>query len=132
MEGMSTFDKKLRRATWSRRTGRAFIIEALILFAFLIASLAVITQVFVASVSESAYSRDLEHAITIASNTAERFSANPLSDELNYSQDGLTVTCEVDSQPTGAGTLYIAHIIVYNDRGAFFDVDTTRYVNGVS
>lgn len=132
MDAASTFNKSLRKAKWSRRTGRAFIIEALILFAFLICSLTVVTQLFVASISEAAQARDLELAINIASNTAERFSADPTSDDLNYSQDGLTVVCNVTSSPVGTGSLYDADITVYNDQGPFYSIETSRYVSEVS
>lgn len=132
MESAVAFNKSLRKGKWSRRTGRAFIIEVLFLFAFLICSLTVITQLFVGSVNEAAQARDLERAINIASNTAERFAANPHSNELNYSQDGLTVVCDVDAQPSGAGTLYVATITIFNDGGAFYSIDTARYESGVS
>lgn len=131
MDATSTFNRSLRRASWSRRTGRAFIVEVLLLFAFLIAALAVITQVFVASVSEAAQARDLERAISAASNSAERFSADPLAGDSSFSQDGLTVVCDVQPESTSTGVLYHATITVYNDNGPFYSIETARYVSEV-
>ena len=45
--------------------------------------------------------------------------------------DGLTVSCNVDSDVQGRGTLYTAHITVSDDSGEVYALDASRYESGV-
>lgn len=111
--------------------GAAFIVEALVLLVFLIASLAVIMQVIAGAHERSIEADRLSNAIILASNDAEAFAADPTSgntggeyvlvdgqlvqpegpiDVLDKSVYDLTRIVEAQSQP--GGTLYTAHIYV--------------------
>ena len=59
----------------SRRGNRAFIIETLVLFVFLIVSFAVIVRLYVGSAIVAQNSLDLERAVASAGNIAERCDA---------------------------------------------------------
>lgn len=116
----------------TRKGSRAFIVEALILFVFLVATLAIVSQLFFASASQAQKSLELERAVTVAANTAERFSANPASTELDGTADGLSVRCAITPQFTSTGTLYKATIIVSNEVEDIYTLTTARYVSEVS
>lgn len=116
----------------THRGNRAFIVEALVLFVFLVATLAIVSQLFFASASQAQKSLELERAVTIAANAAERFSANPASPDLDTSQDGLALRCEISPQFMPAGILYEATIIVSNDVEDIYTLETARYVSGVA
>lgn len=116
----------------SRRGNRAFIIETLVLFVFLIVSFAVIVRLYVGSAIVAQNGLDLERAVACAGNVAERFSADPLATNLDVSDDKLTVTCEVTPESMTGGTLYRAHITATVDDVEVYTLDTARYVSGVS
>ena len=59
--------------------GATFIVEALVLLVFLIASLAVIMQVIAGAHERSIEADRLSNAIILASNDAEAFAADPTS-----------------------------------------------------
>ena len=61
--------------------GAAFIVEALVLLVFLIASLAVIMQVIAGAHERSIEADRLSNAIILASNDAEAFAADPTREE---------------------------------------------------
>lgn len=128
----------------------AFVVESLLLLAALIAAMAVFTQLFAGSLSQANESKREVNAVMVAQNTAERFCADPASAAAGASsrgalsgdekaststvtQDGedFTVTCEVSSSERKAGTMYQAHIIVSDDAGIAYELDTTRYVSEV-
>lgn len=116
----------------TRRGSRAFIVEALVLFVFLVITLAIVSQLFFASANQAQKSLELERAITVASNAAERFSANPTSAEISEAgQDGLTVRCTITPQFTASGTLYEATITVSNEYEDIYTLTTARYVSEV-
>jgi len=93
--------------------GAAFIIEAMLLLVFLIASVAVFTQLFAASIDRSARSENLTKAVTAAENTAERFAVDPSGTAGTYVVDNLTVVCESEGEDMAGGVLYHATITVY-------------------
>ena len=128
--------------------GAAFIVEALVLLVFLIASLAVIMQVIAGAHERSIEADRLSNAIILASNDAEAFAADPTSgntggeyvlvdgqlvqpegpiDVLDKSVYDLTRIVEDQSQP--GGTLYTAHIYVSCGGEATYQIDTARYVS---
>ena len=45
--------------------------------------------------------------------------------------DGLTVSCDVDSDAQGRGALYTARITVSDDSGEVYALDASRYESGV-
>lgn len=116
----------------SSKAGRAFIVESLVLFVFLVATLIIVSMLFFSSISMSVQGQDLERATLIASNTAERFSADPTSTDLDASEYGLTVNCDVTPKKSGDGTLYQATITVSDENTVIYTIKTSRYVSGVS
>jgi len=114
------------RPSWS---GMAMVVEAMLLLVFLVASLAILTGLFSASVVRSREGRDLACAVSAATNAAERFAADPASVEGTWQEGELTVTCDVTDEPTAAGTLYHADIQVFpaGEADAIYVLSTARY-----
>ena len=124
------------------KVNTAFLIEALVLMAVLIASMAVFTHSAVAAHQ----AEDLTRATLLAQNAAEEFSSDPAAVAAGKTvgqgvaagnvsavdgSDGLTVSCDVDSDAQGRGTLYTAHITVSDDSGEVYALDASRYESGV-
>lgn len=123
----------------------AFLIEALVLMAVLIASMAVFTQLFTYSAVAAHQAEELTRATLLAQNAAEEFSSDPAAVAAGKTvgqgaagnvsavdgSDGLTVSCDVDSDAQGRGTLYTAHITVSDDSGEVYALDASRYESGV-
>lgn len=127
-----------------RWSGAAMLVEAMLLLAFLIATLAVLTQMFAAAVEKANESAQLTAAVAVASDTAERFAANPAGVPDQQVVDNMLVVCKVTDEPHTAGVLYHADISVYAmtpgtgaDAGAelqgepVYTVSTSRYESGV-
>ena len=118
------------------KVNTAFLIEALVLMAVLIASMAVFTQLFTHSAVAAHQAENLTRATLLAQNAAEEFSSDPAAVAAgNVSavdgSDGLTVSCDVDSDAQGRGVLYTAHITVSDDSGEVYALDASRYESGV-
>ena len=118
------------------KVNTAFLIEALVLMAVLIASMAVFTQLFTHSAVAAHQAEELTRATLLAQNAAEEFSSDPAAVAAgNVSavdgSDGLTVSCDVDSDAQGRGTLYTAHITVSDDSDEVYALDASRYESGV-
>ena len=113
---MSTFDQTPKRTQTSERSswqGTAFIVEALLLLVFLIASSAVFVQMFALASQQGAESVQLARAVAAASDVAERFAANPASVKDAQVVDDLLVTCSDEETTHERGTLHTATIAVY-------------------
>ena len=110
--------------------GTAFVIEALILLAFFLASIAVFMQLFGAASAQGIESRELSRAVVLAANAAERFSADP-EQAGGTTEDGLSVSCTVEPERTDAGTLYRATIVVFSNGAELYRLETARYESGV-
>lgn len=118
------------------KVNTAFLIEALVLMAVLIASMAVFTQLFTHSAVAAHQAEELTRATLLAQNAAEEFSSDPAAVAAGDASavdgsDGLTVSCDVDSDAQGRGTLYTAHITVSDDSGEVYALDASRYESGV-
>ena len=120
------------RTTHTSWTSVAFIVESILLLVFLVGSLAVLTQVFTLSLNRSVESRTLDAATIAASTIAEHFAADP-SDVVDEVKLGdLKITCQVTEEPRANGTMYLAHIDVYDLTGSsgdapVYSLDTARY-----
>lgn len=127
--------RKIAAPTHSSWTSVAFIVESILLLLFLVASLAVLTQVFFSSLNRSVESRTLDAATIAASSIAEHFAADP-SDIAPETQLGdLKVVCTVSEEPRAGGTMHYAHIEVFNvgEGGggeSVYSLDTSSYQPG--
>lgn len=98
--------------------GTAFLIEALVLVAFLMAALAVVLSLFASARAEEARAARLSEAVTLAQNAAEAFAATdePVSrvrqEAGTQTGDLYVVAVDVAAEGRGAGTLYTATISV--------------------
>ena len=121
------------------KVNTAFLIEALVLMAVLIASMAVFTQLFTHSAVAAHQAEEL-------TNAAEEFSSDPAAVAAGKTvgqgvaagnvsavdgSDGLTVSCDVDSDAQGRGALYTARITVSDDSGEVYALDASRYESRV-
>ena len=115
------------------RRGFAFLIEALVVLAFLMGCLAVFVQLFSSAQLEGLSANRLSQAVVAATNRAEEFSANPTNASGAKTEDDLRVDCEVREERRNAGILYHATISVYDERKGdeeVFTLETARYVSG--
>lgn len=143
------------RASWH---GTALLVEALVLLAFLVASLALFMQAFAQARGMGAEGSELAQAVAMASNLAEEFAADPATEPEPLERDGLTASCEVatvaadgtggqtgsgaddalSGAPAGdssgaAGTLYRATILVTDGDGdEVYRLVTERYARGAA
>ena len=118
----------------SNRRGFAFLIEALVVLAFLMGCHAVFVKLFATAQLEGLAANRLSQAIVAATNRAEEFSANPENASDLTTEDGLRITCDVKTDPYDAGTLFKATITVLDERDGnaeLFRLDTSRYVSGL-
>lgn len=125
-----------RRSNWSNT---AFLVESLVLLFFLIACLAVFTQMFAHSWRASSDASKLSAACVVAQNAAEEFEANPqavqndtidVSDVSDASGTSFRVSRSVESEATAAGTMYTVHIAVSDDTGEVYSLEAQRYMEG--
>lgn len=125
-----------RRSNWSNT---AFLVESLVLLFFLIACLAVFTQMFAHSWQASSDASKLSAACVVAQNAAEEFEANPqavqndtidVSDASDASGTSFRVSRSVESEATAAGTMYTVHIAVSDDMGEVYSLEAQRYMEG--
>jgi Tfp pilus assembly protein PilV len=114
---------------WS---GASFVVESLVLLFFLVASLAVVMQLFSSSVKRGEQGETLSQAVVLASNKAEQFSADPTSAAGHSQEDDYIVDCAVTPETTSAGILYHASITVSKNGSEVYSVETSRYASGVT
>ena len=124
--------ERTHRSRLSRRSGAGFIIEALFLLVFLAAAAAVFVQLFALAAEQSVESVELSRAVAAASNTAERFAADPASIGESETVDDLIVKCTVTDEDRAAGTLHTATIAVYRadaaaDGEPVYTISTAAY-----
>ena len=122
-----------RRSNWSNT---AFLVESLVLLFFLIACLAVFTQMFAHSWQASSDASKLSAACVVAQNAAEEFEANPQAvqnDTIDVSDaigTSFHVSRSVESEAAAAGTMYTVHIAVSDDMGEVYSLEAQRYMEG--
>lgn len=129
MEFMARKSRTRTRQSWS---SVAFIVESILLLVFLVASLAVLTRVFTASLNRSIESRTLDAATIAATSIAEHFTADPTGVSESTTLGDLVIKCEVTEDPRENGTMYHAHIDVYDTAGKtggtpVYSIETARY-----
>ena len=122
-----------RRSNWS---STAFLVESLVLLFFLIACLAVFTQMFAHSWLASSNASKLSAACVVAQNAAEDFEANPQGvqngafDVNDADGANFHVNRTVESEATAAGTMYTVRIAVSDDTGEVYSLEAQRYMEG--
>lgn len=126
--------ERRERTSWH---GKAFLIEAMLLLAILVASLGVLMTLFVNARVESAQGERLTQAVQLAKNAAEQFAADPLgASDLVLRSDGLTATVQVTEEAHERGVLARALVTVTDedpvraaDEGApSYELATARYI----
>lgn len=133
---MKTLFRSTEQNQTHSRSGIAFIIEMLVLLVLVAGCLALLIQMFAFAHHQGDENNDTVRAVHLASNTAERFAADPLSIPEVEVVDDLVVHSSVESQSRTTGVLYKATIEVYSasDRDAglgskpFYGLETARYV----
>ena len=122
-----------RRSNWSNT---AFLVESLVLLFFLIACLAVFTQMFAHSWQASSDASRLSAACVVAQNATEEFEANPQAvqngtfDVNDASGTSFRVSRTVESEAAAAGTMYTVHIAVSDDTSEVYSLEAQRYMEG--
>lgn len=112
----------------------AFLVESMLLLVFLVASLAVLAQVFTASLNRSVESRTLDAASIAAGSIAEHFAADPSDVQEVVKLGDLLIRCETTEEPRSGGTMYKATIDVYDSTNGnlVYSLPTSRYVSEVA
>ena len=130
----SGVQRNKRRSNWSNT---AFLVESLVLLFFLIACLAVFTQMFAHSWQASSDASKLSAACVVAQNAAEEFEANPqaaqndtidVNDVNDASGTNFHVSRTIESEATATGTMYTVHIAVSDDTGEVYSLEAQRYM----
>ncbi len=92
----------------------AFIIESILLLVFLVGSLAILTQLFSASLNRSVEGRTLDAATIAATSIAEHFAADPTGVNEETQLGDLRIVCSVEGEQRAGGVLYHATIDVFD------------------
>ncbi len=97
----------------------------------MVACLAVFVRLFGYAFTSNAYDQHRAHAITLASNQAERFAAQTSTELGTFTEeaDGFTTVCTTTSTPTERGILYSATITVAYEDTPLYELHTARYAS---
>lgn len=129
-------DRQARKASWH---GKAFLVEALVLLVFLVASLSILVALFVQARTEADEGERLSQAVQLAQNAAEEFAADPAGSQgLAIEDGGLVTTVQVGEEAHESGSLLNATVTVVDEEGGgsieageeIYRLDTARYVPG--
>ncbi len=129
-------DRQARKASWH---GKAFLVEALVLLVFLVASLSILVALFVQARTEADEGERLSQAVQLAQNAAEEFAADPVGSQgLAIEDGGLVATVQVGEEAHESGSLLNATVTVVDEEGGgsieageeIYRLDTARYVPG--
>lgn len=114
------------------RHGTAFLVEGLVLLAFLVSAIAVFTVTFSKARAQDDEALVLTRATFLAQHAAEEFCACPEEAEGTHEENGLTVVVSTTSEEvaSGEGTLWRASIVVSEGDMELYELDTARYVAG--
>lgn len=122
------------RTSWA---SVAFMVESVLLLVFLVASLAILTQVFSSSLNQSVESRTADAATIAASSIAEHFAADPTDFAEEVVLGDLRITTTVTDEPRAGGVMHRAHISVYDISATgkvdpVYEIDTSNYESEAS
>lgn len=119
----------VRKAPEGTTFRNTFMIEAMLLLLCVMVLVAVVMTILGFSYVKGQEASDLNRAITIAANAAERFEADPVSMPRTQEVDGFQVECAQEEEPQGAGALHHAHISVRLQNEELYTLSTSRYVS---
>lgn len=123
---------RISESSWH---GMGFLIESMVLLAFVALAIAVFFRLFAYAKTTSTSNIALSQAVVYASNTAELFSSDPQSMEgYAKAEEGYYVTCNVTSENTESGTMYHANITVSNQETGedIYSIATSKFDSEVS
>lgn len=132
--GRIEHNSRVTEGTWH---GMAYLIESILLLAFIVAAITVFFELFSYSENIATNNNTLSDAVVYATNTAEMFAASPeLMKDYGTERDDYHITCNVTEREAAAGTLYDAVIEVtsVSSGEVLYTLNTTNYVssNGAS
>ena len=117
-----------RKGAWH---GTALIVEILVILVVVVACLTVFVKLFSYAYTSNAYDQHRAHAITLATNQAERFAADtsPATGTFTQNEGKYTTTWTITAEPTKRGTLYSAVISVSHTDQELYTLSTASYVS---
>lgn len=117
-----------RKGAWH---GTALIVEILVILVVVVACLTVFVKLFSYAYTSNAYDQHRAHAITLATNQAERFAADtsPATGTFTQNEGKYTTTWTITAEPTKRGTLYSAVISVSYTDQELYTLSTASYVS---
>ena len=120
--------RRNRKGAWR---GTALIVEILVILVVVVACLTVFVKLFSYAYTSNAYDQHRAHAITLATNQAERFAADtsPATGTFTQVEGKYTTTWTVTAEPTERGTLYSAVILVSYADQELYTLSTASYVS---
>ena len=120
--------RRNRKGAWR---GTALIVEILVILVVVVACLTVFVKLFSYAYTSNAYDQHRAHAITLATNQAERFAADtsPATGTFAQSEGKYTTTWTITAEPTKRGTLYSAVISVSYTDQELYTLSTASYVS---
>ena len=123
--------QSLRRNQKGAWRGTALIVEILIILVVVVACLTVFVKLFSYAYASNAYDQHRAHAITLATNQAERFAADtsPATGTFTQNEGKYTTTWTITAEPTKRGTLYSAVISVSYADQELYTLSTASYVS---
>ena len=120
--------RRNRKGAWR---GTALIVEILVILVVVVACLTVFVKLFSYAYTSNAYDQHRAHAITLATNQAERFAADtsPAAGTFTQDEGKYTTTWTITAEPTERGTLYSATISVSYTDQELYTLSTASYVS---
>ena len=120
--------RRNRKGAWR---GTALIVEILVILVVVVACLTVFVKLFSYAYTSNAYDQHRAHAITLATNQAERFAADtsPATGTFTQNEGKYTTTWTITAEPTKRGTLYSAVILVSYADQELYTLNTASYVS---
>ena len=120
--------RRNRKGAWR---GTALIVEILVILVVVVACLTVFVKLFSYAYTSNAYDQHRAHAITLATNQAERFAADtsPATGTFTQDEGKYTTTWTITAEPTERGTLYSATISVSYTDQELYTLSTASYVS---
>lgn len=144
MSNLPFSSRTANKSAEKSRSNTAFLVESIVLLFFLVAALAIFTQMFGSSINNSFKASQLSAATEVAQSAAEEFCSNPEAVAQGQAigagiaakgTDQFKVTCDTETQNQGSGILYQATITVSEKTASegedpVYSLDVSRYVPG--